>query len=147
MEENVLKSLNKELEGVIMGVNEVIKLKDKAKDCKIKELLDNTLKISEKNRVVLTEEIEYIGGIPTNDEGMWGKIIEVFNSMMEMKIDTDKEVLQQAIKGTEMGFKAILDFLIKEENLREEFKKKLIELSDEYTKNIKDMQEYLITLN
>lgn len=46
-----------------------------------------------------------------------------------------------------MGFKAILDFLIKEADLNESFKKKLITISDEYSSNIKDMQEYLIQLN
>ena len=45
-----------------------------------------------------------------------------------------------------MGFKAILDFLIKEIDLHESFKKKLIEISDEYSKNIKSMQEYLLEL-
>ena len=45
-----------------------------------------------------------------------------------------------------MGFKAILDFLIKEDNLHDHFKKELIKVSDEYSRNIKDMQEYLINL-
>ena len=147
MKEIILKELNKELQGIIMGENEIIKLIEKAKDYKVIELLDNTLSIAEKNKLSIREEIKRLGGEPTNDEGTWGKIVELFNSIKEMNIDTDKEVLQTAIKGTEMGFKAILDFLIKEEELNDVLKKELIEISDEYSKNIKDMQEYLITMN
>ena len=147
MKEKVLKELNSELEGVIMGENQIIKLLEKAKDYKVIELLDNTLKIAEKNKVAIIDEIQRLGGKPTHDEGTWGKIVEVFSSIKEMNIDTDKEILQTGIKGTEMGFKAILDFLIKEADLNESFKKKLITISDEYSSNIKDMQEYLIQLN
>lgn len=147
MKDKVLKELNKELEGVIMGENQVMKLLEKAKDYKVIELLDNTLKIAEKNKFAIIEEIENLGGKPTHDEGTWGKIVEVFNSIKEMNIDTDKEILQTGIKGTEMGFKAILDFLIKEADLNETFKKELIDISDEYSSNIKEMQEYLIQLN
>ena len=64
-----------------------------------------------------------------------------------MNTITDKEVLQVGLKGTEMGFKGILDFLIKENDLNEDFKKKLIQISDEYSTNIKEMEEYLIELN
>ncbi|MDV4150971.1 DUF2383 domain-containing protein [Clostridium sp. AL.422] len=147
MEEKVLKELNSQLEGVIMGENEIIKLLEKAKDYKIIELLDNTLSIAEKNKLSITEEIKRLGGKPTHNEGAWGKIVEVFNSIKEMTIDTDKEILQKAIQGTEMGFKAIIDFLIKEVDLNKDFQKELIDISDEYSDNIKKMQEYLIELN
>ena len=59
---------------------------------------------------------------------MWGKTVELFNSFKEINIDTDKEILQTAIKGTEMGFKAILDFLIKDNDIHEHLKKSLIEV-------------------
>lgn len=147
MQDKVLKELNKELEGVIMGENQIIKLLEKAKDYKVIELLDNTLSIAEKNKFAIIEEIESLGGKPTHDEGIWGKIVEAFSSIKEMNIDTDKEILQTGIKGTEMGFKAILDFLIKETDLNEDFKKELIIISDEYSTNIKEMEEYLIQLN
>ncbi|MGG7212815.1 DUF2383 domain-containing protein [Clostridium nigeriense] len=146
MKEKTVKELNSQLEGVIMGENEIKKLLEKAKDYKVIELLDNTLAIAEKNKLLIIEEIEELGGKPTNNEGAFGKIIEIFNSIKEMKIDTDKEILEKAIKGTEMGFKAILDFLIKNEYLHDHFKKEIIEISDEYSKNIKMMQEYLVEL-
>lgn len=144
MEEKVLKKLNSELEGVIMGEKEIIKLLEKAKDYKVIELVDNTLAIAEKNKLCITEEIEKLGGKPTQNEGAFGKVIEVFNNIKGMTIDTDKEILINAIRGTEMGFKAILDFLIKENDLAEGFKRELIEISDEYSENIKKMQEYLL---
>ena len=147
MKEYIIEQLNSELEGVIMGENETTKLLEKAKDEKIIDLLDKTLSIAEKNKLAITEEIERLGGVATKNEGTWGKMIEVFNSIKEMNIDTDKEILQTAIKGTEMGFKAILDFLIKEDKLDESFKKELIEISDEYAINIKEMQKYLIELS
>ena len=147
MEDKVIKELNKELQGVIMGENETMKLLEKANDSKVIELLKSTLKIAEKNRILITEEIKRLGGEPTPDEGTWGKFVEFFNSIKEMDTITDKEVLQIGLKGTEMGFKGILDFLIKESDLNEDFKKKLIQISDEYSTNIKEMEEYLIELN
>ena len=130
-----------------MGENETMKLLEKANDDKVIELLKSTLKIAEKNRILITEEIQRLGGEPTPDEGTWGKLVEFFNSIKEMDMVTDKEVLQVGLKGTEMGFKGILDFLIKESALNEDFKKKLIQISDEYSTNIKEMEEYLIKLN
>lgn len=96
--------------------------------------------------MLIIDEIKELGGKPTNKEGAFGKMIEIFNSIKEMTIDTDKEILEKAIKGTEMGFKAILDFLIKNEDLHDHFKKEIIEISDEYSEDIKRMQEYLIEL-
>ena len=146
MIENTLKELNTQLQGVIMGENAISNLKDKAKDYKLIELLDKTLCTVQKNKDVIVKEIEELGGISTHNEGVWGKVLEIFNNIKEMTIDTDKEILEKAIQGTEMGFKAILDFLIEEENLHDHFKKELIKVSDEYTKNIKEMQEYVIKL-
>ena len=65
MEDKVLKELNKELQGVIMGENETMKLLEKANDNKVIELLKSTLKIAEKNRILITEEIKRLGGEPT----------------------------------------------------------------------------------
>lgn len=141
-----IKELNKELEGIIMGENEIAKLKDKAMDYEVIEFLDKVLITVQKNKDLVVKEIEELGAKVTYDEGMWGKTVELFNSFKEINIDTDKEILQTAIKGTEMGFKAILDFLIKDNDIHEHLKKSLIEVSDEYAKLIKDMQEYLLKL-
>ncbi|WP_291649640.1 hypothetical protein [Clostridium sp.] len=141
-----INELNKELEGIIMGENEIAKLKEKAIDYKVIELLDKVLITVQKNKDLIVKEIEELGAKVTYDEGMWGKVVEIFNSIKEINVDTDKEILQTAIKGTEMGFKAILDFLIKDNNIHEHLKRSLIEISDEYTVLIKDMQEYLLRL-
>ena len=58
MEEKTLKELNSQLEGVIMGENEIIKLLEKARDYKVIELLDNTLATAEKNRELIIDEIK-----------------------------------------------------------------------------------------
>ncbi|MDI9218828.1 hypothetical protein [Clostridium tertium] len=141
-----LKELNKELEGIIMGENEIARLKERATDYKVIELLDKVLITVQKNKDLIVKEIEELNEKVTYDEGIWGKVLEFFNSIKEMNVDTDKEILQTAIKGTEMGFKAILDFLIKDNNIHEHLKKNLIEVSDEYAKLIKSMQEYLLKL-
>ena len=136
MNENLIKVLNSHLQGVIMGENEMIKLKEKVKDYRLKVLIDNTL---------LT--IEELNGKAVKEEGIFGKLVEIFNSIKEMAIDNDKQILEKAIKGTEMGFKAILDLLIKESNFHEHLEKSLIKISDMYSYHIKEMQEYLITIN
>lgn len=147
MDENLIKVLNSHLQGVIMGENEMIKLKEKVKDYRLKALIDNTLLTIEEHKKVILNEIEELNGKAVKEEGVFGKLVEIFNSIKEMTIDNDKQILEKAIKGTEMGFKSILDLLIKESNFHEHLEKSLIKISDMYSDHIKEMQEYLITIN
>lgn len=141
-----VKALSKELEGIIMGENEIAKLKEKAMDYKVIEFLDKVLVTVQKNKDLIVKEIEELDAKVPYNEGIWNKIIEVFSSFKEINVDTDKEILKKAIKGTEMGFKAILEFIIQDNNIHEHLKKSLIEISEEYTELIKTMQEYLLNL-
>lgn len=147
MDENLIKVLNSHLQGVIMGENEMIKLKEKVKDYRLKVLIDNTLLTIEEHKKVILNEIEELNGKAVKEEGVFGKLVEIFNSIKEMTIDNDKQILEKAIKGTEMGFKSILDLLIKESNFHDHLEKSLIKISDMYSDHIKEMQEYLITIN
>lgn len=147
MDENLIKVLNSHLQGVIMGENEMIKLKEKVKDYRLKVLIDNTLLTIEEHKKVILNEIEELNGKAVKEEGIFGKLVEIFNSIKEMAIDNDKQILEKAIKGTEMGFKSILDLLIKESNFHDHLEKSLIKISDMYSDHIKEMQEYLITIN
>lgn len=147
MNENLIKVLNSHLQGVIMGENEMIKLKEKVKDYRLKVLIDNTLLTIEEHKKVILNEIEELNGKAVKEEGIFGKLVEIFNSIKEMAIDNDKQILEKAIKGTEMGFKSILDLLIKESNFHDHLEKSLIKISDMYSDHIKEMQEYLITIN
>lgn len=143
---NEEKTLTKELEGIIMGENEIAKLREKAKDPTVLNYLDNILKTVQKSKDLIIKEIEELNFEVPQDEGLFGKIIEVFSSFKEKNIDTDKEILKEAIKGTEMGFKAILDFIIKDNKVHEHLKRELIEISKEYTNHIENMGQYLLSL-
>ena len=140
------KTLSKELEGIIMGENEIAKLREKAKDPTVLNYLDNILKTVQKNKDLIVKEIEELNTKVPQDEGLFGKIVELFNSFKEKNIDNDKDILREAIKGTEMGFKAILDLIIEDNKVHEHLKKDLIEVSKEYTTHIKNMEEYLLSL-
>lgn len=140
------KTLTKELEGIIMGENEIAKLREKAKDPTVLNYLDNILKTVQKNKDLIVKEIEELNTKVPQDEGLFGKIVELFNSFKEKNIDNDKDILREAIKGTEMGFKAILDLIIEDNKVHEHLKKDLIEVSKEYTTHIKNMEEYLLSL-
>lgn len=140
------KTLTKELEGIIMGENEIAKLREKAKDPTVLNYLDNILKTVQKNKDLIVKEIEELNTEVPQDEGLFGKIVEFFNSFKEKNIDSDKDILREAIKGTEMGFKAILDLIIEDNKVHEHLKKDLIEVSKEYTTHIKNMEEYLLSL-
>lgn len=147
MNDSNIKELNSQLEGIIMGENEFIKLKEKTKNYNLLELLDDTLKTIENHKQIIIDEINNLGGEATYGEGVWGKMIEVFNNFKEMNMNSDKKVLQTAIKGTEMGFKGILDLIIKENKLQDNFKNSLIEISNKYANHIKLMQEYLVIID
>lgn len=143
---NEERTLTKELEGIIMGENEIAKLREKAKDPSVLNYLDNILKTVQRNKDLIIKEIEELKLKVPQDEGLFGKIIEAFNSFKEKNIDTDKDILREAIKGTEMGFKAIIDFIIEDNKIHEHLKRDLIEISKEYTNHIKNMEGYLLSL-
>lgn len=140
------KTLTKELEGIIMGENQIAKLREKAKDPTVLNYLDNILKTVQKNKDLIVKEIEELNFEVPKDEGLFGKVVELFSSFKEKNIDDDKEILREAIKGTEMGFKAIVEFIIKDNKIHEHLKEALIGVSKEYTDHIKNMEEYLLSL-
>lgn len=144
---NNIKQLNSHLEGVIMGEKEILKLKEKAQDHKVVDLLDEILKTIRKHNEIVSSEITKSGEEKANDEGLLGKLTEIFSTITEIDITSDKDVLKTAIKGTEMGFKAVLDLMIKDIELCDEFKNNLIEISDKYAKHIKVMQNHLIKID
>lgn len=143
MELENIEKLNKQLEGIIMGENEIEKLLEKAKDEKLREIIEQTLNTTKEYKRMVTEEIKELHGDIVEDEGMWGKIIEFFSNFSNMKIDTDIEVAEAAIKGTEMGFKGTIDILVECKNLDEDIKESVKRVSDRYIMHIKDYEEYL----
>lgn len=143
MESKKVKELNSQLEGVIMGEKEFIKLIEKAKDEKLVELLNNNIDSIKSHKEVLVNEINSLNEEETKDEGALGKVIEFFSGFTNMTIDTDKKVAKAALKGIEMGYTSINDLMIKDVELSKELSSRLIDISKSYSKGINSIQKYL----
>lgn len=143
MESSKVKELNSQLEGVIMGEKEFIKLIEKAKDEKLVNLLNNNMYSIKSHKEVLVNEINSLDEEATRDEGTLGKVIEFFSGFTNMTIDTDKKVAKAALKGIEMGYTSINDLMIKDIELSEDLSSRLIDISKSYSKGINSIQKYL----
>lgn len=144
MKEDVLKALNEQLQGVIMGEKEFLKLIKKANEEKLVDLLNESLKIIEKHKRFLIGEISNSDYKVAKDEGMFGKVIEGFTSITNLTINKDKEVIKETIKGLNMGVKSIEDlFKSFECDLNEDIKGNLLNILEQYSNNINEYEKLL----
>lgn len=143
MESSKVKELNSQLEGVIMGEKEFVKLIEKAKDEKLVNLLNNNMDSIKSHKEALANEINSLDEEATKDEGTLGKVIEFFSGFTNMTIDTDKKVAKAALKGIEMGYTSINDLMIKDVELSEDLSSRLIDIAKSYSKGINSIQKYL----
>lgn len=143
MESSKVKELNSQLEGVIMGEKEFVKLIEKAKDENLVKLLNNNMDAIKSHKEVLANEINSLDEEATKDEGTLGKVIEFFSGFTNMTIDTDRKVAKAALKGIEMGYTSINDLMIKDIELSEDLSSRLIDISKSYSKGINSIQKYL----
>lgn len=144
MENSVIKGLNEQLQGVIMGEKEFLKLIEKANDENLIDSLNNSIKIIEKHKRFLREIISEENYKPSNNEGVLGKIIEGFSNIINLTIDEDKEVIKSTIKGLSMGVKSIKKLLEEfNANLPENIKLNFLNILNEYKNNIDEYEKLL----
>ncbi len=107
MENNkaILKELNKFLKGIKMGTETFKKYEEKAQDGKLKHQLSHILSIFHSHDQKISAAVLELGGKVHDSLGIEGEMALMFEKLKEVFVDTDKEILEHAVKAIDMGIK------------------------------------------
>ena len=133
MEENhVVEELNQLLKGTHMGAYVFQDLREKLKSKELRDVFDQILDNLRTHERALTALVISEHGEPQDSAGIKGTIADFMQSMKNMALSTDKEVLDEAVKAMEMAIKAIKDFDEKHFTLKEDMEKTIRIMRDDY---------------
>ena len=96
--ETTIKTLNKFLKGIFMGIHSYEHFIEKMDNSPLKEAFVAIQKEQKNHAMMIAERIQELGGTPVTNEGMIGKIQATISNLFE-KFNTEEEILKHAIKG------------------------------------------------
>ncbi|MGL4771998.1 MAG: DUF2383 domain-containing protein [Clostridium sp.] len=135
----MVKEINKFLKGIHMGGTTFKDYLKKATNPDLKEDLKNIIESFKKHEEAITHRIEQLGGDAADTVGIMGMMAEFFEKIKDLTINTDNEVVEQAIKAIDMGIKQGEKFLNEHQNLDKSIR-------DEMDSIIRDYHIHLNTL-
>lgn len=105
MENNqaVIKELNKFLKGINMGSETFKQYEEKAQVPELKQELNKIISIFKSHEEKIVAAIKKLGGEAKDSLGFTGELASMFEKVKDIFVDTDKEVLEHAIKAVNMG--------------------------------------------
>ena len=105
MENNqaVINELNKFLKGINMGSETFKQYEEKAQAPELKQELNKIISIFKSHEEKTVAAIQKIGGEAKDSLGFTGELATMFEKVKDIFVDTDKEVLEHAIKAVNMG--------------------------------------------
>lgn len=107
---NVIRQLNKFLEGNYMAIHAYDNYIKDIEDEKIKSAFQNLQKDHKQHALLIAERIQNLGGIPANDVGMKGKMAEIVQKMTGGTKELTS-IIKDAIAGEQRGIKASEEIL------------------------------------
>lgn len=107
---NVIRQLNKFLEGNYMAIHAYDNYIKDIEDEKIKSAFQNLQKDHKQHALLIAERIQNLGGIPANDVGMKGKMAEIVQKMTGGTKELTS-IIKDAITGEQRGIKASEEIL------------------------------------
>lgn len=110
MNDGVIKKLNSFLEGTYMAIHTYEKYIYHTNDQKIKQLLQKIQQNHKQHAAMIAERIQNLGGIPVDDVGFMGHMVELVSSFKSTK--DSAHILKDALVGEQRGIeksKEILD--------------------------------------
>lgn len=99
----IVKELNDFLKGINMGYDTFKSYLEKLEDPDLKSEFEKIIAKFNVQKKVVVSNIEHLGGEPKDSLGVTGEIASMFEKLKEVFMDNDKEILQNAVKGMEMG--------------------------------------------
>lgn len=102
MENKVVKELNEFLEGNFMAIHAYEKFIHHIEDSACKDKLQEIQKEHKIHAMQIAERIQDLGGIPADDVGFRGSIVE-FMTKMTQSTDGTQHILKDALAGEQRG--------------------------------------------
>ena len=99
----IINELNKFLKGTKMGADTFEQYQEKAQSPELKNQLHHIIAIFKSHEEKMVALIQKLGGEPQDSLGIIGELSSMFEKVKDIFVDTDKEVLEHAIKAVNMG--------------------------------------------
>lgn len=145
MEESKLViELNQLLKGTHMGAYVMQDLREKLKSKELHDVFDQILDSLRTHERALTALVISENGNPQDSAGIKGTVTDIMQSMKNLTLSTDKEVLEEAIRAMEMAIKALRDFDEKHFTLKEDMEKTMRIMRDDYSSIYHMLHKYSI---
>lgn len=145
MEDNKLvEELNQLLKGTHMGAYIFNDLKEKLVSKELKDVFDQILDNLHTHERSLCALIVSEHGNAQDSAGVKGTIADIMQSLKNLTLISDKEVLEEAVKAMDMAIKAIKDFDEKHFNLKENMEKTMRIMLDDYNSSYHMLHKFLI---
>lgn len=145
MEENKLvEELNQLLKGTHMGAYVFQDLKEKLKSKELRDVFDQILDNLHTHERALTALVISEHGDAQDSAGIKGSIADFMQTIKDLTLMNDKEVLEEAVKAMEMAIKAIKDFDDKHFTLKEDMEKTIRIMRDDYSSSYHMLHKFSI---
>lgn len=145
MDENqIVEELNQLLKGAHMGAYVVNDLKEKLKSKELRDVFDQILDNLHTHERALTALVISEHGEPQDSAGVKGTMADIMQSLKDLTLMNDSQVLDEAVKALEMAIKAIKDFDEKHFTLKEDMEKTIRIMRDDYSSSYHMLHKFAI---
>lgn len=142
--DKTIADMNKFLKGVHMGGTTFKDYLEKAEDKELKEALKNILESFKRHEEAVTHRIEQLGGDAADTVGVMGMMGEFFEKVKMIPVNSDKEVLEHAIKAVDMGIKNGNKFLYEHKDMEGNIKTDLEGVVKDYDNHLRKLESIKI---
>mgnify|MGYP004598536865 FL=1 len=139
-----INEMNKFLKGIHMGGTTFKDYLDKAQSTELKATLVEIIESFKRHEKAITKRINKMGGDAADSVGIMGMMGEFFEKIKLIPVDSDKEVIEHAIKAMDMGIKNANKFIDENENLEESLMKEVKGVVDDYDNHLRKLQSIKI---
>ena len=110
MQTNVIKELNTFLEGNYMAIHAYERYIHHVDESDIKQTLQKIQQDHKEHAMLVAERIQNLGGIPVDDVGMMGSVVELMNKLKGSNKDL-APILKDALLGEHRGIEKSKEIL------------------------------------
>ena len=136
----VIQELNKFLEGNYIGINAYERYINHITDEKIKKVLQDIQKDHKLHVIRIAERIQNLGGIPVDDTGFKGNMIDFTNLFKKASSDAHF-IIRDALKGEDQGI--VMSEKLVRGDLDLESRQLVEEILDHDRKHLNQLNKYL----
>lgn len=140
MNNKIIQELNTFLEGNFMAIHAYENYIAHVQDNKLKEIFQHLQQNHKKHAMIISERIQNLGGVASNDVGMMGNIAQIMTNL-KGSTKNDTSILKDALVGEHRGIKKSKELL--EGDLDPESLKMVHDILDNNEKHIELLNKLL----